>query len=214
MSTRSEATRRDDHPFCKVASIDKSRNEDERWEVGGMTQAQFAGGTVDAPRARPEKGQLIRGFTLISALGQPISISDYRGRSNLVLVLAGGDSGNPDLEILTEFAANYGQFREEQAEVLAILQCDRERAVQIAHQTGLPFPLLVDEDGRIHRSAGAVDRSSRPAVAIYVTDAFGEVFAVYRAAEGQTMPSAQQIVKSLSFINMQCPECGHPEWPN
>ena len=79
--------------------------------------------------------------------------------------------------ILTEIAANYAQFREEQAEVLAIVQCDRERAVQIARQTGLPFPLLVDEDGRIHRSAGAVDRSGHPAVAIYITDAFGEVFA-------------------------------------
>jgi peroxiredoxin len=197
-----------------MASIDKSRSRGERREVQGMTQSQFAGGTVDAPQARPEKGQLIRGFTLISALGQPIGLSDYRGRSNLVLVLTGGDSGNPELEILTEIAANYAQFRKEQAEVLAILQCDRERAVQIAHQTGLPFPLLVDEDGRIHGSTGAVDRSSHPVAAIYVTDAFGEVFAVYRAADGQTMPSAQEIVKWLTFINMQCPECGHPEWPN
>lgn len=179
-----------------------------------MTQSQFAGGIVDAPQARPEKGQLIRSFTLISALGQPISLSDYRGRSNLVLVLAGGDSDNPDLEMLTEIAANYAQFREQQAEVLAVLQCDRERAVRIAHETGLPFPLLVDEDGRIHRSAGAVDRSSHPAAAIYVTDAFGEVFAVYRTADGQTMPSTQEIVRWLSFVNMQCPECGHPEWSN
>lgn len=179
-----------------------------------MTQAEFAGGTVDAPQSRPEKGQLIRGFTLISALGQPISLSDYRGRSNLVLVLAGGDFDNPTLEILTEIAANHTQFREQQAEVLAILQCDREHAVRIAHQAGLPFPVLVDEDGRIHRSAGAADRSNHPSVAIYVTDAFGEVFAVYRTADGQTMPSAHEIMKWLSFINMQCPECGHPEWPN
>ena len=197
-----------------MGSIDKSCDEIGQWGVEGMTQAQFAGGTIDAPQARPEKGQLIRSFTLMSALGQPISLSDYRGRSNLVLVLAGGDSGNPDLVILTEIAANYAQFREQQTEVLAIVQCDRERAVQIARRTSLPFPLLVDEDGRIHRSAGAVDMSGHPAVAIYITDAFGEVFALYRTADGQTMPSVQEIVKWLSFINMQCPECGHPEWPN
>ena len=173
-----------------------------------MTQAQLAGGTVDAPQARPSKGQLIRDSTLISALGQPISLSDYRGRSNLVLVLAGGSADSPDLGILNEIASNYTQFREEQAKVLAILQCDRERATRIAHQTDLPFPLLVDEDGRIHRSAGAEDRHSHPAEAIYITDAFGEVFAVYRQAERQTMPGAQEMVKWLSFINMQCPECG------
>ena len=123
-----------------------------------MTQSQLAGGTVDPPQARPVKGQLIRDSTLISALGQPISLSDYRGRSNLVLVLAGGSADSPDLGILNEIASNYAQFREEQAEVLAILQCDRERATRIARQTGLPFPLLVDEDGQIHRSAGAEDR--------------------------------------------------------
>ncbi len=178
-----------------------------------MTQSQLAGGTGDPPQTRPAKGQLIRDFTLISALGQPISLSDYRGRSNLVLVLAGESADRPDLGILTEIAANYEQFREEQAEVLAILQCDRERAAQIAHQTDLPFPLLVDEDGRIHRSAGAEDRDSHPAVAIYIADTFEEVFAVYWKAEGQTMPGAQELVKWLSFINMQCPEYGHPEWP-
>jgi hypothetical protein len=51
------------------------------------------------------------------------------------------------------------------------------------------------------------------AMAIYITDRFGEVFAVYREAVGQTMPSVQEIVKWLTFINIQCPECGHPECP-
>ena len=178
-----------------------------------MTKSQLAGGTGDPPQARPVKGQLIRDFTLISALGRPVSLSDYRGRSNLVLVLAGGRARSPDLEILTEIAANYAQFREEQAEVLAILQCGRDRAARIARQTGLPFSLLADEDGRFYRAAGAEDRYGRPAAAIYVTDVFGEVFAVYRTAEGQAMPSAQEILKWLSFINMQCPECGHPGCP-
>ena len=44
-----------------------------------MTQAELAGGTIDAPQASPEKGQLIRHFTLTSTLGQEISLSDYRG---------------------------------------------------------------------------------------------------------------------------------------
>ncbi len=194
-----------------MAAIDKSRSRKGSSELDGKTQSQLAGGTGDPPQARPTKGRLIRDFTLPSALGQPISLSDYRGCSNLVLVLAGGGAGDSDLEILTEVATNYAQLREEQAEVLAILQCDRERAARIAHQMSLPFPLLVDEDGRFYRAAGAEDRYGHPATAIYVADVFGEVFAVYRTIEGQTMPSAQEIVKWLSFINRQCPECGHPD---
>lgn len=178
-----------------------------------MTQAELAGSVVNGPQARPRKGQLIRDFTLTSSVGQPISLSDYRGRSNLLLAFAGGEDCSPDLRILAEIAADYGRFLDEQTQVLAIMQCPQEKAARLKEQANLPFPLLVDEDGRIHRSVGAADNDGHPASAIYITDRFGEVFAVYRAAEGQPMPDLQEIVRWLAFINSQCPECSPPEWP-
>jgi peroxiredoxin len=193
--------------------ISRAERENEREEVEEMTQAELAGGVANAPQARPAKGQLIRDFTLISTLGQPISLSDYRGRSNLVLVFGGGGDGSPDLKILAEIAADYAWFLDEQTQALAIMQCSQAKAARIKEEMNLPFPLLVDEDGRIHRPAGAADNYGHPASAIYITDRFGEVFAVYRAAEGQTMPALQEIVTWLAFINSQCPECGSPEWP-
>ena len=182
-------------------------------ETERMTQAEIGGGTADAPQARPAKGQLICDFTLASTGGQKISLSDYRGRSNLVLVFAGGGAGSPDIKVLVEIAADYARFQEEETQVLAIMQCTRGKAATIKQQANLPFPLLVDEDGRIHRPAGAADKEGHPATAIYITDRFGEVFAVYRAAEGQAIPSVREIVEWLSFINSQCPECSPPEWP-
>jgi peroxiredoxin len=182
-------------------------------EIERMTQAEIGGGTANAPQARPAKGQLIRDFTLASTGGQKISLSDYRGRSNLVLVFAGGGDGGPDLKILAEIAADYAPIHEEQAQVLAVMQCARATAARIKKEANLPFPLLVDEDGRIHRPAGAADKYGHPATAIYITDRFLEVFAVYRAAQGQTMPCAREIVEWLSFINSQCPECSPSEWP-
>jgi peroxiredoxin Q/BCP len=190
-----------------------TEREDEREEVERMTQAELAGGTANPPKARPRKGQLIRDFTLISTAGQPISLSDYRGRSNLVLIFAGGGDSIPDIKILTEIAPDYAGFLDEQTRVLAILQCTAETAARIKAETNLPFPLLVDEDGRIHRQTGAADKYGQPATAIYITDRFGEVFAAYRAAERQTMPDVREIVTWLAFINSQCPECGPPEWP-
>ena len=178
-----------------------------------MTQAQHAGGVWDAPQSRPVKGQLIHDFTLNSTLGQLVSLSDYRGRSNLVLIFCGDGSIPSDFRILTEIETGYPTFQDEQTQVLAILQCRPREATRIQQQFQLSFPLLIDLDGQIHRSAGAVDRQGRPAAAIYITDQFGEVFAAYRAADGETMPSVQAIVKLIRFINIQCPECGHPEWP-
>ena len=178
-----------------------------------MTQAELAGSMANGPQARPAKGQLIRDFTLISTVGQPISLSDYRGRSNLLLVFAGGGDCDPGLKILAEIAADYDRLLDEQTQVLAIMKCPQETAARVKQQADLPFPLLVDEDGRIHRSAGAADNSGHPATAIYITDRFGEVFAVYRAAEGQLMPDLHEIMTWLAFINSQCPECSPPEWP-
>jgi len=90
-----------------------------------MTQAELAGGMANAPEARPGKGQLIRDFTLISTLGQPISLSDYRARSNLVLIFAGRGDRSSDIEILAEIARDYAGFLDEQAQVLAIVPCTR-----------------------------------------------------------------------------------------
>ena len=178
-----------------------------------MTQVQHAGGAWDAPQSRPVKGQLIRDFTLNSTLGRPVSVSDYRGRSNLVLIFCGDGSIPSDFKILAEIEKGCAVFQDEQTQVLAILQCGLQEAARIRQQSELSFPLLVDMDGQMHRSAGAADRQGRPAAAIYITDQFAEVFAAHRAADGETMPSVEMIVKVIRFINIQCPECGHPEWP-
>jgi hypothetical protein len=60
---------------------------------------------------------------------------------------------------------------------------------------------------------GALDASGLPAMAVYITDRFGEVFAVFRESEKQAMPSVEEILGWLEFVNSQCPECSPPEWP-
>lgn len=51
-----------------------------------FTQAEIAGGIFKTAETCPVKGQLIRDFDLTSTEGRKVSVSDYRGRSNLVLV--------------------------------------------------------------------------------------------------------------------------------
>ena len=70
-----------------------------------MTQAELAGGTIDARQASPAKGQLIRDFTLTSTLGQEISLSDYRGSFLIWCSYSReGAVDNPDLKVLAEIA--------------------------------------------------------------------------------------------------------------
>jgi hypothetical protein len=73
--------------------------------------------------------------------------------------------------------------------------------------------VLADQDGRIHRQAGAIGPHGQEAAAVYVTDRFGEVFGVYRTSDGQPLPGVADILSWLEFVNSQCPECEPPEWP-
>lgn len=176
-----------------------------------LTQAEIAGGIFKTAETCPVKGQLIRDFELSSTERRKVSISDYKGGFNLVLVFADGRPSS--LEFLTGVAKAYTEIRDEEAEVLAVFECAIERATRLKGETRAPFPVLADADGRIHHVMGAHDSSGQPTMAVYITDRFGEVFAAFREAEQQSMPTAQEILGWLTFVNSQCPECSPPEWP-
>jgi peroxiredoxin len=92
------------------------------------------------------------------------------------------------------------------------VQLTREQAAETKQRLKLPYPVLADEDGRIHSEVGAVNPRGS-AAAVYVTDRFGEVFGLYRTRDGQALPKVAEILSWLEFVNSQCPECEPPEWP-
>lgn len=176
-----------------------------------MSQAEIAGGAVTPPNELPSKGRQLHDFELTSALGVHIQLSDYRGRSNLVLIFA--DDQQSTMTLLSDTASQYTQIKNEEAEVLAVVQLTREQAAETKQRLKLPYPVLADEDGRIHREVGAVSLQGSVAAAVYVTDRFGEVFGLYRTRDGQALPKVAEILSWLEFVNSQCPECEPPEWP-
>lgn len=176
-----------------------------------LTQAEIAGRIFKTAETCPVKGQLIRNFERTSTEGRKVSVSDYRGRLGLVLVVADGRPRS--LEFLTGVTKAYSEIRDEQEEVLAVLQGTAGKAARIKDEVRATFPVLVDKHGRIHRLMGAQDRRGQPEMAVYIADRFGEVFATFRESEKQAMPSVQEILGWLDFVNSQCPGCSPPEWP-
>jgi peroxiredoxin len=182
-----------------------------RAKEGIVKQAEIAGGTLTAPNELPSVGRRLNDIELASVLGPNIALSDYRGRANLVLIAA--DDGGPTAALAERIARQYAQIKNEDAVVLLILQDSSEAALRKTHDLKIPYPVLIDEDGRIHRELGAIDATGKTGTAVYITDRFGEVFGVYRTGDGTTLPSYEEIVHMLEFVNSQCPECDAPEWP-
>jgi peroxiredoxin len=174
-------------------------------------QAEIAGGSVVSSREIPRKGQCLRDFELRSLDGQTVRLADYRGRSALVLVL--GDERPETERLLREVARHYEDIREKEAEILAIVHGPREKADALKRTFHLPYPVLMDEDGGLHRQLGATNAQNRDAAAVFIADRFGEVFALFRTAEGVGLPELREILRNLEFISFQCPECEPPEWP-
>ena len=153
----------------------------------------------------PRRGELMRDFVLPSVSGEPVALSAYRGRKHLVVVFA----GVAERGWLHQLAERPHALSREESRVLVVTAAyaDAENL-----QRGLPFAVLVDTDARVHTMLGAM-KDGQPAPALYVTDRFGEVFAAFRAAEGDSLPDADETVAWLGFVNRQCEECFPPEWP-
>jgi len=151
-------------------------------------------------------GYRLRDFMLLSTAGAEVRLSDYRGRSNLILIF--GTPAAQHSALISDVAGRYQRIREEQAEVFLIVPAvieQSERPVQ------LPFPILVDLGRQLYTEYG-LPPNSGPISGIFIADRFGELAASYVGSETANATSAS-ILKWLEFINSQCPECEPPEWP-
>lgn len=155
------------------------------------------------------RGELLPAFTLAEGDGAAGFVERYRGRRNLVVVFGAELAvDGPVARLLQQLRVRAAELTAELAQVLVIVTSYHVAAQHL----WMGFPTLLDNEGRIHRALGARDAAGRPAPAVFVTDRFREIFAAYLPGRGSGLPDAQEILDWVVFINIQCPECGVPEW--
>ena len=155
------------------------------------------------------RGELLPAFALAEGDGAAGFVERYRGRRNLVVVFGAelAEEG-PVARLLHQLRVRAAELTAELAQVLVIATSWHVAAQHL----WMGFPTLLDGEGRIHRALGARGAAGRPAPAVFVTDRFREIFAAYLPGQGSGLPDVQEILDWVAFINIQCPECGVPEW--
>lgn len=176
-----------------------------------MLQAEIAGRQVSSCTGWPRKGDVMPDFQFMSADGQPVLLSEKRGRFNGVLVFTGESESAHSL--LRELALHQPELAANETRTFAIVPGPRERASELRRTLHLNFEVLSDENQRLHHSLGIEDQAAHFLPAVFITDRFGEIFAAYKAGQGNTLPVVDEILSWIDFINRQCPECGPLEWP-
>lgn len=143
-----------------------------------------------------ERGRCLPDVEFVTAGGVRRRLSDFRGRKNLVVILA-GDPGLP-----ASMAEAIADVNRHDGHVVAILPDASPEALR------WPFDVVADSDGETRRKFSAGDSG----LAVFVTDRWGEVVFAY-TGRGDAAPGAADLLDWLRFADQQCPECFPSEWP-
>jgi peroxiredoxin len=144
--------------------------------------------------------------------GRDVHTSGFHGRKNLVLVFSGEQSNHRSQELICELAGRYSEVQNETSEIVAVISGSLSEVVRMECNRNLPFPVPANRNGALHRKFGAADFNGKPLAIVCIADRFGEIYFTELCGD-ETCPSTDDILDWLRFIEIQCPECGVPEWP-
>lgn len=178
-----------------------------------MLQAEIGSAKITAAENLPTRGHLMPDFTLSSSDGKQVSLYDYRGRANLALFFAGRAQDAGDDALLSALVARYGEIAQTDSEVVVVLAESVAHADELRRKMHFPLSVLSDPDMQVHNLVGAAGAQAVPASALYITDRFLEVFAVWRTGIGDRLPDISEVLSWLAYLDSQCPECTQIEWP-
>ena len=161
----------------------------------------------------PREGLLLPDFTLPRAGGgaspRPRS---YRGKRALALLFLHGPDCSACRTYLTAALEGYAAYAEEGAEVLAVLPGPAEVVDDVRRELGLPFPVLVDAEGRASARYGL--RAGQDA-AVMVTDRYGEPRLWQVAGPAHDLPDHAALLAEVRYLALTCAGggCSMPVWP-
>ncbi len=104
--------------------------------------------TLDSIEAKI--GSLAPDFKLLATNGQEISLTDFRGKSKVIVFFI-REATCPQCHMhVAQLGKMYNQFREAGTEIIVILGEDVNQAREYAKGINLPFPILSDPNRTIY----------------------------------------------------------------
>jgi thioredoxin-dependent peroxiredoxin len=144
-----------------------------------------------------EVGDVAPEFTLPKASGDLVSLSDFRGRSDVVLFFYPKDYSPVCTAEACSFRDSYEVFREAGAEVIGISADSSQSHGRFAARFRLPFVLLSDKGGVVRRRYGVTKTLGIfPGRSTYVIDRVGVIRHIFSS---QFLP-AKHVSEALSVL--------------
>ena len=135
-------------------------------------------------------------FNLSGTGGKTYSLSDYRGKT-LVIVFYPGDDSPVCTKQLNSYNNELSQFSEIGAQVLAISAQDMDSHEKFAGKYGFQFPLLSDPEKTVASAYGTVGPLGFPRRSVFVVNATGQITYAHRAIAGLTYRPVSELVEAI-----------------
>jgi peroxiredoxin len=148
-------------------------------------------------------GQMMPDFSLPSSLGRPFRVSDFRNRSNLVLVICNLDNIEEISLLLPSLNAAASEISQENSSLALILPKTLDEVETIVDEYGVIFPVLADPDKKVIQGKVHVND---PGLEMYILDRYGEIAAVERVETAGFFPKPVEILDWVRYLEIQCPE--------
>ncbi len=138
--------------------------------------------------------------------GQPITLSECRGKRHLVALFSGGaECPTCRSAIMKNLCTRTEEYERAGATALLVLHCSPVEAELVRRRDGLTLPVLVDPAGEACRLVGAHTPDGAPATALIVTDCAGRIYLETRPDENIMLPTRDAVFECLR--GMPDPAC-------
>ena len=130
----------------------------------------------------PQPGKPAPDFELPDASGNPIRLSQYKGKNSVVIYFYPKDDTGVCTQQACTFRNDFAKFQSAGAVILGISDDSTESHTAFSAKYSLPFPLLSDKDGRVRKLYGVNKKFGLlPGRVTFVIDRDGIVRHVYSA---------------------------------
>ena len=145
-------------------------------------------------------GAAAPGFTLTDANGNTVTLSDYQGESNVMLLFFRGHWCPFCMAQLDDLQALFPELASYNVQLLGISPDSTEKAQGIAEQFDQPYVFLSDSDLKVAAAYGVKTQKDMPHPSVILINKQGEVVWYYVGEDYKRRPSASQLRKVFGQV--------------
>lgn len=163
--------------------------------------------------APPVKGKKAPVFSTQDALGKPLSLSQYLGKKNVVLIFYSGSTCPICAQQLSNLQSHLADFQFQDAEILAISADDAQHAKQTLGEYGLGFKVIPDKTHQIIKMYGISNpnKHGKAWPASFIIDKKGILRMCVADPEGKRLHSNELLPELSKITKKPAPKLEYDE---